>query len=404
MGGLIIGYMVLSCLGLFGKERNDVGSPENLSYIEGTNYDAWKLDIIKPGEFIKMDIAQRLEYFPRVGHLAGSTHNTQPWAFKISKELSRVDIYLDRRRVLPASDVVGRQACISVGWCIGNMILAAESLGQGLDLEVSEVRPDLIKPNEDIVNGNTEMGRYVRLASLGLGGIVGDNSELWPIYAAIVNRRMDRRRYDGRRDFDENFYSWMDSLRTDGVGLVALRRGDPRIMPISVAQAFADGFVANSGTFSKELGNWLVPSDTKSGVGMPGSTFNLAPELENEVIGGLRGEIPMRQSNLAGFSKAGADGINSAAIVGILTIENQSVQDWINVGMRLGMIANMAESLGGSLAIHAGLAEVEISRRGLGRLLGMNGIPAILFRAGISVEGKRPPHSPRQVFEDVVIK
>lgn len=367
----------------------------------GHNYEAWRLPILETGEYLQLPEREKLSYLLSLGHLAGSSHNTQPWAFRMNVENMAVEAYLDRERVLPVSDVIGRQAVVSVGWAMGNMITAGTRYGYGVELELEEVCNEDVKPAE--VDSNT---RYRKLGQVRLDRLENENIGLAGMVEAMMTRRVERREYDRGRDFNPDLYEKMENMfkRENGLGLVVWRRGDMRINGLAEMQAFADGFVANSKKFSSELAKWFVVNDTESGLGMPGATFSLSDLKTRQMIAGLSGQTEIEADNLVGFSQSGKKGIESAACVGMLTAKDQTVSSWLQVGMRLGAIANMIEEVGGSMAVHAGLAEVKAVGMGLAGIGMTTQKPVILFRAGLRHVGEeRLPHSPRLPIEDVII-
>ncbi|OXS14999.1 hypothetical protein CGX12_11455 [Zobellella denitrificans] len=55
--------------------------------------------------------------------LAPSSHNTQPWRFRLSA--SAIDLLADRRRALPVNDPDDRELTISCGCALMNLRIAA---------------------------------------------------------------------------------------------------------------------------------------------------------------------------------------------------------------------------------------------------------------------------------------
>ncbi|HEY9119502.1 MAG TPA: hypothetical protein VIN33_07070 [Marinobacter sp.] len=55
--------------------------------------------------------------------LAPSSHNTQPWRFRIST--STIDLYADRTRALPVNDPADRELTISCGCALFNLCVGA---------------------------------------------------------------------------------------------------------------------------------------------------------------------------------------------------------------------------------------------------------------------------------------
>lgn len=67
--------------------------------------------------------------------LAPSPHNTQPWKAALQKE-DRILLAIDRSRLIPGCDPIGRQAFLSVGTFLENLDLAAKSEGFRADIDL----------------------------------------------------------------------------------------------------------------------------------------------------------------------------------------------------------------------------------------------------------------------------
>ncbi|NMI00326.1 Acg family FMN-binding oxidoreductase [Pseudonocardia acidicola] len=75
---------------------------------------------------------------------APSVHNSQPWRWRLGE--SRVDLYADLRRWLPATDPDGRDLLLSCGAVLHHLRLALGSLGVGAQVHrfPDPVEPDLL--------------------------------------------------------------------------------------------------------------------------------------------------------------------------------------------------------------------------------------------------------------------
>src|SRR5439155_5036315 len=109
--------------------------------------------------------------------LAPSLWNSQPWRFEV--EGSTIRIVADGQRSLPITDPGQRGLMISLGAALENLLVAARAYG---------LRPKVTYAPHD-----------------GLGAVVaevtwsnGDLRRDRPMFAAIVERRTNRRMYDGR--------------------------------------------------------------------------------------------------------------------------------------------------------------------------------------------------------------
>ncbi len=356
-----------------------------------SNYSSWDLKLLTNSQFQKLNQTAKFKYLVHFGHLASSTHNTQPWAFKQVDD--SIQIYLDNSRVLPASDIIGRQACVSIGCAVGNIIVAAKSYGYFSSLKW-EINGDII-PSQ----------KYVLVSTIKLGKSKIDKVSL-KYLPTILARRIERRRHDVSKDFPVSFYKSLNQILSsqNEIDSRIWHRGDPRIHLVAELQSQADTYVANSAKFSKELADWLLPNNTKQFLGMPGSTFNLTDTQTDEVIEGLANKSKMHADSLAGFSSSGKKGIESAAIIAMLTVSKQTIKNWVGVGIVLSNVQNLVELHRGGLALHAGLAEVTLVRMSLSAMGMTTSQPVILFRAGIRDESTaRLPHAPRLPIDQVLL-
>lgn len=75
---------------------------------------------------------------------APSPYNTQPWRFEVSG--TRINLLLDRGRVLPVADPDAREARLACGAALCNLRLAVRAVGRGVfvDLMPDRSRPDLL--------------------------------------------------------------------------------------------------------------------------------------------------------------------------------------------------------------------------------------------------------------------
>ncbi len=93
------------------------------------NYKAWEINI---DDFYKItDEKEKLKFLLNFAVLAPSSHNSQPWNFKI--ENNKIEVFLSEERRLKYSDKNDRQAYISIGCAIENINIAADYFGWEID-------------------------------------------------------------------------------------------------------------------------------------------------------------------------------------------------------------------------------------------------------------------------------
>ncbi|KKQ85548.1 MAG: hypothetical protein UT04_C0002G0020 [Candidatus Daviesbacteria bacterium GW2011_GWF2_38_7] len=365
----------------------------------GENYQIWKTPKLTPENFFHLTQAQQLKYLVTCGQLAASSHNTQPWGIKIEPETNSFSIFLDKERVLPASDIDGRQACISIGCLITNMSIATRYFGFTPKIDITEINPKSVKPK------NTSQ-KFIPVANFYLLAEASADNVDRAQFEAIFTRRMNRGKYTGDFLMNRDLNLDLSQICTNNqVSLHTFSREDMRgrgaIRLIAEFQAQADNYVVNNQGFSDELGRWFFPNDTKSPLGMPGDTFGLQNEAAQRFAHGLLKEVELTATEKAGLAVASKAGIESASVIGGITASKDQPFYWIKAGMALQDIALTLEKNGLAMAVHAGLAEVSFVSRPLGLLLGTKEKLVTLFRTGKAEETR--PHSPRLPIEKVVL-
>jgi hypothetical protein len=74
-------------------------------------------------------LLDRLRFLVRYAVLAPSSHNTQPWRFRLADD--RVEVFIDVSRWLKVADRDRRELHLSVGCALENLLVAAEHFGLG---------------------------------------------------------------------------------------------------------------------------------------------------------------------------------------------------------------------------------------------------------------------------------
>jgi len=89
------------------------------------NFRAWD---IKLNQFNRLKLEEeKIKFLLEFAIRAPSTHNSQPWLFKLGD--SSCDIYLNPEKRLPKADPTERDIFISLGCCIENLIIVSGYYG-----------------------------------------------------------------------------------------------------------------------------------------------------------------------------------------------------------------------------------------------------------------------------------
>lgn len=348
----------------------------------GRNYDAWSIRPIDPNAASREELLAHLVGW---GILAPSTHNVQPSRFVIDPEERRVDVCVDGAFVLPASDRTGRQAVVSAGCAIQNIAYAAAYYGLECVVEPFDTAAWYPSP----------------IATLRFSGNGSVHEERLAFLDAMRSRRMNRSEYAPERSIPESVVDIARAAAEEGK--VSLHAITDRAAILAIANLFqypADKWVIFDQRFRNELEPFFLENDSEEGRGMPGSTFGLDDATSRDVKSELGKAGRVNAGTMAGFSKAGRDGLRSAPAVFVIAVPDDGPRWWLAAGMAFQKIAVAAEMNGLAIAVHAATVEVKLQNQLLKAMLKASGRPTMLFRMGYPT---RPmPHAPRVAAADVI--
>lgn len=343
------------------------------------NYEAWNIEPLAAEKAVGKDLLKNLAGW---AILAANSHNVQPWRFIGDSGKNAIEICVPAHAILPASDKKGRQAHISVGCALENLVLAASYYG--LDSKIDYLGPAVYP--DPILRAT-------------FSGKINIRKEMEDFLAGIKKRKMNRGKYDSSRPLPVSLIAEaVEFAGSNGIKLDIITDAPTRIA-ISEIQYHADRAVVMFNDFRKELGGFLLPNDTDSKTGMPGNTFGLSKEMASHVHAELNKPGTFDPDLAAGFASSGRDGIRSAPALGIISVPEDSHEWWIKAGRVLERTAILAEINNMAIAVHAAMVEVGIFNAALKVRLGSFKKPASIFRIGHPLEDR--PHSPRQSVEEV---
>lgn len=302
----------------------------------------------------------------RYAVLAPSSHNTQPWTFRVVDE--RIDVYGDLSRWLEVADSDQRELHVSVGCALENLLVAAEHFGFA-------PRVDYV-PNVD----NPALVAHVHLEKSEGGEAASAERDL---FHAIPRRHTNRREYDGR-PIPEAVLSGLGELAVEpGIGVhftdePAVRRRVDELTLRADALQFADP------KWREELGRWF-------GQGVFGTSWLVSKATQFAVS-----HLNLSRST----AKKDHELLQSASILGLVAVDEVSRESRVRAGQvfqRLFLAATQADL---ALQPMNQILQVPAVRDEFEALLPAGwGTPQITFRLGYA---EPEDHTPRRRLEEVV--
>jgi nitroreductase len=320
-------------------------------------------------------LEEQLEFAVRCAILAPSSHNTQPWRFRV--EHGTLELLADRSRALPVVDPHGRELVISCGAALFHIRAALRAVGRDPLVErtpsganlLARVRPGVgAEPTEEEVR----------------------------LLAAIPRRHTNRAAFE-RRALPRLLGPQLKrAVATEGIELV-LVTADGLKRKVSSLIAEADQRQWSDPAFRSELAAWTRPNHSERRDGVPG--YGLGRGRFSSVITPvLIKRFDMGDSQAERDSRLAQD----APALAIVTTGGDAPADWLAAGEALAHMLLRAEVEGVCASFANQPVEVEALRGRLGGLLGDRGLPQLVVRLGFAAEPARP--TPRRPLAEVLLR
>jgi hypothetical protein len=332
---------------------------------------------VNPDDFPSDGYASdQLEFLLNYAILAPSSHNTQPWLFRINA--MDVELFADRRRALPVVDPHHRELTISCGAALFHLRVAAEYFGHQYRVELI---PDPSDPDL--------LARF----HLGLAGETRSDDIL--LFHAIPTRHTNRQSFTSDPVPPAILESLIDSARQEAAWLHLVETDDARNwLADLIAEADRKQWAIRP--FREELARWLRTKPDQASDGLIVQSLGIKDWMASFT------PLIVRTFDRGGGEAArDRDIALHSPVLAVLGTETDSPRAWMHAGQALAslLLHARSEELWASFLNQP--IEVEETRQQLASGLGVPGYPQSLLRLGYA-----PPAAPtpRRSVRDVLLR
>jgi hypothetical protein len=299
---------------------------------------------------------------------APSTHNTQPWRFRVDENAVRV--YADASRKLSTVDPEGRELVISCGAALFNLELAVAHLGCRPRVEIL---PD---PRQADLIAVVTAGAHRR-----------PSERVETLFGAIRHRRTNRRAFYRRAVPEALTAELAAAAESEGASLVAVPAGERDAVGELLTRADLIQFEDKG--FRRELAHWFRPNRSRRRDGMPGYVLGLGD------IASFFAPAALRWLDL-GRSQAARNRqlVDSSPQLGVLVTDGDGRAEWVRAGRALQHVLLLATAAGASVSFLNQALEVPELRDELRELVGTTRTPQLLLRFGYAPQARPAPRRP----------
>lgn len=315
---------------------------------------------------------EQLRFLLHYATLAPSSHNTQPWKFRILHAGEGVEVYSDSTRSLRVADPNRREMLLSCGAAILNLRLAMEYFGPRTytTLLPDEDEPDLL--------ARVDWGHRAE----------GESSDRL-LFQNIVWRHTDRSPFQDW-DLPQHLLTELrQEASKEGATLTFVPTGDART---HIADLVATGCERQSEDprFRRELAEWVHPNWRDVEDGMPASAFGM-----NSYVGSALTPMVLRTVNWGKWAGRGmAQLAATAPALAVLSTAEDCPQAWLKAGQALQrvLLRSCAEGVRASFLNQP--VQVPALRGELAQVAGVEGLPQLVLRLGYVFHTKATPRRP----------
>lgn len=311
--------------------------------------------------------------------LAPSSHNTQPWIFRVSE--TAVDLVADGSRALPANDPEDRELVISCGCALLNLRLAA--LEEGFDPEI-QLLPESGDPR---VLARVRLSAVPKMGKPEMGKEVGRDGVSAPeLVPFMETRRTVRDPFKDEPVNRETLHVLEEAASAEGARLQpVLQNGNRGRLAALIAEG--DRVQWADASWRRELAAWMRPRKRGEGLTVPLLAAPIARLVIRTFDMGKR---------MAGKDRELAE---DSPLLAVLNTGSDEREDWLTAGQALQrvLLAGCREGLQASYLNQP--VQVQKLRPRLQELVG-GGTPQVVLRLGFPKED--PPASPRRPLEAVM--
>ena len=298
--------------------------------------------------------------------LAPSSHNSQPWRFRLLDDT--IELRADRTRALPVTDPFDRELTISCGCALMNLMVAARHFGRfkGVEFPAKRTEPDLL----------------ARVKLLKEAGEPQSGSDL---FDAIGRRHTYRKRFTSKALPAALPKRLMAVAEAGGAWLECVSEAKAK-RAVAELVAEADRMLWADPSWRRELAVWMHPSRSRDGLVFPGLPATLANAVVRSFDMG---------NGQAAKDRELADGSPMLVVLGTV---RDGPKDWLAAGEALQGVLLTARQAGLQASFLNQPIQVAAQRPRLQELLVHSGSPQILLRLGYP-DGEVTPSSRRALAE-----
>lgn len=354
--------------------------PEPGMRIEQEGYDPFKTPYEVDDQVFPWyeSVQEQFLFLIRYAVLAPSSHNTQPWKFRVSDD--GIAVYADYGRRLPVVDPGNRELIMSVGAAIMNLRVAAAHFGFECAVQYNH-------------SGDSERPlAFLRLSRP--TALSPADRKVAQLFPAITKRHTNRNPFLMAR-VPEQVVMTLNEFAQSSMASIHISRDGVVNQAVADLVATADMAQQSDPRIRKERAEWIRPNFTRRPDGMTGANLGVSDVLS------VVGPWAAKTLNLGKFQAARDKNLCLEAPGLVVLYSEDALPQWLEVGELLERILLVLTKNSVQFGFFNMLIEIPELRTSLRSLLSLSSWPQLLLRIGYCLT--EPALTPRRPLEEVMV-
>lgn len=323
-------------------------------------------------------LREQFRHLLRYAILAPSSHNTQPWMFKLYD--NGIAVFVDYTRRLPVADPDNREVLMGIGAAVMNLRIAAQHYGFTVRVDYNFSNASDL-PIAFVALERERDPRRLQPESEGL-------------FLSIAKRHTNRHPFLMARVPDSLLNRLVEFAEQTEVALY-LSTDPGTNARVAHLVALAEKAQQADPGFRKELAEWMRPNKTQKADGMTGAAFGISD------VGSTLAPWAVKTLDLGSIRARHDERLCVEAPALCVLHSEDSIPAWLAVGEVLQRSLLTLTRDGLQFSFFNMPIEIPEARLELRQMLGLKTMPQLLLRIGYSLE--KPASSPRRPVEECMV-
>jgi hypothetical protein len=304
-------------------------------------------------------IEEKIKFLLRYAILAPSTHNTQPWLFKIQG--NTCSVHYNPQLKLKYADPKSRDLYISLGCAIENLIIAAKYYGQETEIVY-------------LANDNND--NLVTTISFTEGK---NKDDLAPLIETILHRVNTRGSFIKEKissDYINQLKNLIDNCAEDGIG-IEIVTAEEKIKQIANLTQQGMRLAHANKDFRREMSKWITSNYSRRNEGMIGYSMNMPGPISLFISKAIRffnmGPIMGKINYLS---------VSTSPFIFVFTAPELKAETWIKLGRLAERLMLELQKDDYKTSIYLASIEIGDLYKQVREIIGAKNEPQFIFAAG----------------------